>query len=38
MHRTIARTLAGATGIWFGYPVADPLVGLLIAVVILHLV
>jgi cation diffusion facilitator family transporter len=30
--------LVGATGVWWGYPLADPTVGLLITVVILHLV
>jgi len=35
---TSLAVLIGATGVWLGYPLADPLVGLLITVIILHLV
>jgi cation diffusion facilitator family transporter len=35
---TSLAVLGGAAGVWFGYPLADPLVGLLITGVILHLV
>jgi cation diffusion facilitator family transporter len=35
---TSLAVLIGAAGVWFGYPLADPIVGLLITVAILHLV
>ena len=35
---TSLAVLVGATGVWLGYPLADPMVGLLITVVIFHLV
>ena len=35
---TSLAVLAGAVGVWLGYPLADPLVGLLIAVAILVIV
>ena len=35
---TSLAVLGGAAGVWLGYPLADPLVGLLINVAILHLV
>ncbi len=35
---TSLAVLVGATGVWLGYPLADPIVGLLITVAILHLV
>jgi cation diffusion facilitator family transporter len=35
---TSLAVLVGATGVWLGYPLADPIVGLLITVVILRLV
>ena len=35
---TSLAVLAGATGAWLGYPLADPTVGLLITVAILYLV
>jgi cation diffusion facilitator family transporter len=35
---TSLAVLIGATGVWLGYPLADPIVGLLITVAILHLV
>jgi len=35
---TSLAVLAGATGVWLGYPLADPLVGLAITAVILQLV
>jgi len=35
---TSLAVLCGTAGVWLGYPLADPLVGLLITVVILHLV
>lgn len=35
---TSLAVLVGATGVWLGYPVADPLVGLLITVAIIRLV
>jgi divalent metal cation (Fe/Co/Zn/Cd) transporter len=35
---TSLAVLVGAVGIWLGYPLADPLVGLLITVAILWLV
>ena len=35
---TSLAVLVGASGVWLGYPVADPLVGLLITVAILRLV
>jgi cation diffusion facilitator family transporter len=35
---TSLAVLGGTAGVWLGYPLADPLVGLLITVVILHLV
>lgn len=35
---TSLAVLVGATGVWVGYPLADPMVGLLISVAILHLV
>ena len=35
---TSLAVLAGATGVWLGYPLADPAVGLLITVAILYLV
>ena len=35
---TSLAVLLGATGVWLGYPLADPMVGLLITVAILHLV
>ena len=35
---TSLAVLVGATGVWFGYPLADPIVGLLITVAILRLV
>jgi cation diffusion facilitator family transporter len=34
---TSLAVLAGTAGVWLGYPRADPVVGLLISVVILHL-
>lgn len=35
---TSLAVLLGATGVWLGYPLADPVVGLLITIAILHLV
>src|SRR5437762_7423548 len=35
---TSLAVLVGAIGVWLGYPLADPMVGLLITVAILHLV
>src|SRR6266581_441568 len=35
---TSLAVLAGAVGIWFGYPIADPLVGLAITIAILGIV
>jgi cation diffusion facilitator family transporter len=35
---TSLAVLAGATGVWLGYPLADPVVGLLIAAAILGIV
>jgi cation diffusion facilitator family transporter len=35
---TSLAVLVGATGVWVGYPLADPMVGLLITVAILYLV
>lgn len=35
---TSLAVLVGAIWVWFGYPLADPIVGLLITVIILHLV
>jgi cation diffusion facilitator family transporter len=35
---TSLAVLIGAIGVWQGYPLADPMVGLLITVIILHLV
>jgi len=35
---TSLAVLIGATGVWLGYPLADPMVGLLITVTVLHLV
>lgn len=35
---TSLAVLGGTAGVWLGYPLADPLVGLLITVAILHLV
>jgi cation diffusion facilitator family transporter len=35
---TSLAVLVGAIGVWLGYPLADPVVGLLITVAILHLV
>jgi len=35
---TSLAVLVGATGVWLGYPLADPMVGLLITVAVLHLV
>src|SRR5262249_15083067 len=35
---TSLAVLVGATGVWLGYPLSDPIVGLLITVTVLHLV
>jgi len=35
---TSLAVAAGAAGVWLGYPVADPIVGIVITLVILHLV
>ena len=35
---TSLAVFCGAVGVWFGYPLADPMVGLLITLVIVHIV